>query len=186
MSLNWPRLVIYAAVVAGALAGAAWVRSHFIGQGVRQGEATVQGRWDAQKRVDLAETLALERERNADQLLRFKNAERNTDEQARREALRAGRDRAAADERGRMLATIATLNRRQLPTTCDSACAESLALEGSTARELLGSCTTRYQSVAAAADELRDQVIGLQADALGVCRASTPSTAFDAPATPAP
>lgn len=167
--MSWIRLALYAVVAAAVVAAGLAVRSHFIGVG----EANVQTRWDAQKAVDQDERLALERERNADQLLRFKNAERNSDEQVRRDALRATRDSAAVAERDGLLATIAALSGRELPQTCDAACVAAFAREAATARELLGRCATRHQAVAAGADELRDQVIGLQADALTVCRANS-------------
>lgn len=166
--MNWIRLALYGALAAALVAGGLAIRGHFIGVG----EAKVQARWDAQKEVDLGQTLALERERNADQLARFKNAERNTDEQARRDALRASRDSASAAERDGLLATIAAINGRELPQTCDAACVAAFAREAAAGRELLGRCATRHQAVAAGADELRDQVIGLQADAMTVCRAN--------------
>lgn len=169
--MNWIRLAILAAFGAAVLTAGLALRAHF----VSVGEANVQTRWDAQKRVDLDTSLQLQRQANADLLIRFKNSERNADEQVRLGALRATRDAAAAHERGRLLDTIATLNRRPLPPTCDAACVATLAREAATGRELLGSCATRYQSVAAAADELRDQVIGLQADAADVCRAPQPA-----------
>ncbi|WP_293602114.1 hypothetical protein [Polaromonas sp. 35-63-35] len=74
------RLAIIAAVLAALAAGAAAVRSHLIGVG----EARTQARWDKQKAIDQAETLRLERERSADQLIKFRNAERISDEQAKR------------------------------------------------------------------------------------------------------
>lgn len=169
--MNWLRLALWAAVGAAVIATVAAVRSHWIGVG----EARVQTRWDAQQRVDLDETLTLERERNADQLIRFKNAERNTDEQARLEALRAQRDRATAAERDGLLSTIAALNGRAVPGTCDAACVAALTREATVARELLGRCAARYTSVAFGADELRDQVIGLQTDATTVCRTPIPA-----------
>ncbi|OZA85450.1 MAG: hypothetical protein B7X65_21580 [Polaromonas sp. 39-63-25] len=78
--MTWMRLAIIAAVLAALAAGAAAVRSHLIGVG----EARTQARWDKQKAIDQAETLRLERERSADQLIKFRNAERISDEQAKR------------------------------------------------------------------------------------------------------
>ncbi|MET3461271.1 hypothetical protein [Variovorax atrisoli] len=169
--MNWIRLAIFAAIGAAVVAAGLTLRAHFIGVG----EANVQARWDAQTRVDLEASAQLQRQANADLLIRMKNSERNADEQARLAALRTARDAAAATERSRLLATIEALNRRELPQACDAACVAALAREAAASRELLGSCATRYQSVAAAADELRDQVIGLQADAINVCRASAAS-----------
>jgi hypothetical protein len=169
--MNWIRFAVLAAIAAAVVAAGVALRAHWVGLG----EANVQGRWDAQTRTDLEASAQLQRQANADLLIRMKNSERNADEQARMAALRDARDAAAATERGRLLATIATLNRRQLPATCDAACVAALAREAAAGRELLGSCATRYQSVAAAADGLRDQVTGLQADAANVCRAPQPA-----------
>ena len=166
--MNWIRFAVIAVIGAAVVAAGLALRAHF----VSVGEASVQARWDAQKRIDLEASVQLQRQANADLLVRMRNSERNADEQALLAATREARNAAATAERGRLLATIAALNRRQLPTSCDAACATALAREAAAGRELLGSCATRYQSVAAAADELRDQVIGLQADALSVCRAS--------------
>lgn len=63
--------------------------------------------------------------------------------------------------------TVERLNARPAPTDAQSA---AYAIEASTARKLLGSCTTEYRSVAQAADELRDQVTGLQDYATSVCK----------------
>lgn len=62
---------------------------------------------------------------------------------------------------------IERLNARPAPTDAQSA---ALAGEARTARQLLGSCTKEYRSVAQAADELRDQVTGLQDYATSVCK----------------
>ncbi|OZA86814.1 MAG: hypothetical protein B7X65_15195 [Polaromonas sp. 39-63-25] len=77
--MNWVRIAIIAAVLAALAAAGLAVRSHLIGVG----EARTQAQWDKQKAVDQAETLRLERERSADQLIKFRNAERISDEQAK-------------------------------------------------------------------------------------------------------
>lgn len=63
--------------------------------------------------------------------------------------------------------TVERLNARPAPTDAQSA---AYASEASAARKLLGSCTKEYRSVAQAADELRDQVTGLQDYATSVCK----------------
>lgn len=63
--------------------------------------------------------------------------------------------------------TVERLNARPAPTDAQSA---AFALEANTARQLLGSCTKEYRGVAQAADELRDQVSGLQDYASNVCK----------------
>lgn len=166
--MNWLRIGLYAFVVAAIASAVMLVRAHWIGVG----QARIQARWDAQKVVDDAETLRRERQANAEQLARFKNAERNADEQANREAARSQRDAALGRRLAGLRATIAALNRRPLPAPSDDAGVAALAGEAATARELLGRCSERYRTVASAADELRDQVIGLQADAATVCRGS--------------
>lgn len=65
---------------------------------------------------------------------------------------------------------IARLNARPVPANPELAAA---ADEARAARELLGSCSQRYTELAREADELRDQVTGLQDFATNVCRAGT-------------
>lgn len=165
--MNWIRLALIAAVLAALAAGAAAVRSHLIDVG----EQRVQTRWDAQKAVDQAKTLELERERSAEQLIKFRNAERISDEQTKLEAARLRRianGDAVADS---LRNTIDRLNRRDVSTAAGDPRSVALAEEAATARQLFGSCTERYRGLAAQADGLRDQVSGLQDDALLVCRA---------------
>lgn len=165
--MTWIRLALIAAVLAALAAGAAAVRSHLIGVG----EARTQARWDDQKAVDLAETLRLERERSADQLIKFRNAERISDEQAKREALRERRIRDGDVVAERLRNTIATLNQRDVSAAGSDPRSIALAEGAATARELFGSCTQEYRSLGAEAERLKDQVAGLQDDAMFVCRA---------------
>ncbi|HQS86512.1 MAG TPA: hypothetical protein PK060_06585 [Polaromonas sp.] len=161
------RLAIIAAVLAALAAGAAAVRSHLIGVG----EARTQARWDKQKAIDQAETLRLERERSADQLIKFRNAERISDEQAKRESLREKRIRAGDAVADQLRSAIDTLNRRDVSTAGSDPGSIALAQGAATARELFGSCNQAFLGLAAEADRLRDQVAGLQDDAMFVCRA---------------
>jgi hypothetical protein len=57
---------------------------------------------------------------------------------------------------------IDRLNARPVPESTDDPRLAAYAGEARIARELLGSCAEEYRSMAKAADELRDQVIGLQ------------------------
>lgn len=165
--MTWIRLAVCAAILAALTAGVLAVRSHWIGVG----EAKVQARWDRQQRTDQEESLRLQQEASLELLARMRNAERNADEQARREAATAGRI-AALDQRvGRLLATLKALDGRDLPAPADAAGVAALAREAAAARGLFGACAQRYRDVAAAAGQLKDQVIGLQADATTVCRA---------------
>lgn len=63
---------------------------------------------------------------------------------------------------------ISRLNARPVP---EGAAAAAYAGEAGAARELLGACSQRYTDLAREAEELRDQVIGLQQFAINVCRA---------------
>ncbi|HQS39224.1 MAG TPA: hypothetical protein PKX42_03265 [Polaromonas sp.] len=154
-------------MLAALAAGAAAVRSHLIGVG----EARTQARWDKQKAIDQAETLRLERERSADQLIKFRNAERISDEQAKRESLREKRIRAGDAVADQLRSAIDTLNRRDVSTAGSDPGSIALAQGAATARELFGSCNQAFLGLAAEADRLRDQVAGLQDDAMFVCRA---------------
>lgn len=169
--MNWMRLALIAAVLAALAAGAAAVRSHLIGVG----EQRVQARWDAQKAVDQAETLRLARLAHAEQLIKFRNAERISDEQARLEAARLRRIAAGDAVADRLRGTIEALNRRDMSAAGSDAGAAALAQGAATARELFGSCTERYRGLASEADRLRDQVSGLLVDAMFVCRAAPPT-----------
>lgn len=64
---------------------------------------------------------------------------------------------------------IARLNAS--PAPADPAAA-ALAREAATARKLLGACAERYRGLAKGANELKDQVSGLQSFAQSVCHAS--------------
>ena len=56
------------------------------------------------------------------------------------------------------------------PTPTDPAAA-AIAREAATARKLLGACAERYRGLAKGANELKDQVSGLQSFAQSVCHA---------------
>lgn len=164
--MTWIRLALIAAVLAALAASAAAVRSHLIGVG----EARVQAKWDAQKALDQAETLRLARESAADQLTKFRNAERITDDQDKREADTRQRIAAGDAVADRLRGTIEALNRRDVSAAAGDPAVVALAESAATARQLFGSCTEKYRGLAENADRLRDQVSGLQADAMFVCR----------------
>lgn len=161
------RLAIIAALIGLVTAAGMAVRSHLIGVG----EARTQARWDQQKAIDQAETLRLERERSADQLIKFRNAERISDEQAKREALREKRIRAGDAVADQLRGAIEALNRRDVSAAGSDPGSVALAEGAATARELFGSCNKAFLGMAAEADRLRDQVAGLYDDAMFVCRA---------------
>lgn len=133
------------------------------------------GGWEArdwrqaqQDRAAAERLLAAERAARSDELIRSRNAERTAHEQAKRE--KATLARAAAAERavGQLRDEIAALNARPVP---EDPRAAALAVEASTARDLLGRCSEAYRWVDGRAQALGDQVTGLQDWAQTVCKA---------------
>lgn len=166
--MSWIKALIVAALVAAAAFGLAQLRAHWVGVG----EARVQARWDqaTTQAVERAASAALEK--NRDDLARFRASERNSDEQNRLEFDRSAHLAAARAESERLRSAIAERDAAAsaVPATGDPSVA-AFAREAATARELLGRCQARYLGVAEAAEELRDQVTGLQADAR-MCRSA--------------
>lgn len=87
------------------------------------------------------------------------NAERIADEAEKKRAELADRVAATQSAAGRLRDDLARLNARPVPADPGAA---AFAHEARTARELLGACTAEYRGLAQSADELRDQVTGLQ------------------------
>ena len=166
------RTLVIAAAILGAIAGVKLWESHLIAKGDAQGAARVQAAWDAQEDARSQATAR-------DNATRFRNLERTTHEDAKREAARAARDAAAAATVRGLRAEIARLNARPDPYPAGDAGLAACAGEAATARELLGESSGAYQQLAAEADGLRDQVIGLQQFARDVCRAGTSGGAID-------
>jgi chromosome segregation ATPase len=131
-------------------------------------KASVQSQF-AQYRAEVAQAKAKEeaRAREAEHRLTVAN-ERLTDELTKKDRLLAARDVAARRSDAGLRDEIARLNGRPAPENPDAAAA---AGEARVARELLGACSQRYTELAREADELRDQVIGLQRFAADVCKA---------------
>lgn len=105
--------------------------------------------------------------RDAERLL-AKTTERLTDELTEKDRLLAARSAAARRSDAGLRDEIARLNARPIPSNPELAAAVE---EARTARELLGACSERYTELARQADELRDQVIGLQRFATDICHA---------------
>lgn len=175
--MTWARLLFVAALV--ALLG--WATNLVCTRLVAFGEARTQSKWDAQKAVDAAESLRLQQIASAELALKFRNAERITDEQTKREALRDERIAAGSAVNKRLHATIAALNGRDVSQAGSDPRAIALAQSAATARELFGSCNQAQLDLAAEADRLRDQVAGLQQDAMFVCRATQHTNMESAP-----
>lgn len=166
----WVRLLLIAGLVAGIVAGAAAIRSHYISQGDAQGAQRIQSAWDAQKRVDDAESLHIQKQANADLLQKFRNTERISDEEATRAHRRLIRQRAAAVAVDGLLNTVETLNRRDPSEANSDPRVTRLVKDAATARELLGSCSAAHRDLGAEADRLRDQVAGLHDFVATVCQ----------------
>ena len=166
------RTIAIGLAIAAAIVGVKFWQSHLISQGDAQGAARVQAAWDAQENARNAATAR-------DNATRFRNLERTAHEDAKREAARRVRAAAAADAVRGLRDEIARLNSRPHPYPAGDAGLAACAGEAATARELHGESAGAYQELAGAADELRDQVVGLQDFAARVCRAGTGGTAVD-------
>lgn len=176
------RPLIAAVLALGAVFAVQGWQAHIHAQGDAAGAARVQQQWDADTARRDADTLAAHLV--AQQQLRQREAalqketERIAHETAQREAqLRAAG--AAADARVRSLhTTIAQLNANaaalaDLPGTSTGACTATQHDAAATARTALGACSQRYAAVAGAADQLTDQVTGLQDYVRAVVQAQT-------------
>lgn len=158
------RLIAYGVLLCAATVGAKALQSHLIAQGDARGAARVQAAWDTQENARNDATAR-------DNAIKLRNAERVTYEDAKREAARRARDAAAAAAVRELRDEIARLNSRPDPYPPGDAGLVACTGEAATARELFGESAGAYQELAAEADGLRDQVIGLQDFARTVCRA---------------
>lgn len=171
MSLSIRSIAIGLAI-AGAIVGVKLWQAHLISQGDAQGAARVQSAWDAQENARNAATAR-------DNATKFRNAERTAHEDAKREAARRVRVAAAADVVRGLRDEIARLNSRPDPYPAGDAGVAACAGEARIARELFGESSGAYQELAGEADELRDQVAGLQDFSVNVCRAGQRGGAVD-------
>lgn len=161
--------VVAAGVLAGGITRAATVMLAVAAFSALGGWEARDWRQAQQNRVAAERLLAAERAARSDELIRSRNAERTAYEQAQRE--KATLARAAAAERavGQLRNEIAALNARPVP---EDPRAAALAVEASTARDLLGRCADAYRRVDGRAQALGDQVTGLQSWVLNVCQSS--------------
>lgn len=171
MSLS-VRTIALGLAVAAAIVGVKLWQSHLISQGDARGAARVQHAWDTQENARNAATAR-------DNAIKFRNAERTAHEDAKRKAARLVRAAAAAAAVRGLHAEIARLNSRPDPYPAGDAGLAACAGEAATARELFGESAGAYQELAGEADELRDQVAGLQDFAANVCRAGQGGGAVD-------
>jgi len=144
----------------------AW-EARLIARGDAQGAQRVQAAWDAQERQRSLVTAG-------SNTLRQRNAEKVAHDQAKKEAAsKAAASAAAADLRS-LRAEIARLNARPNPYPAGDAGLAACAGEATTGRELFGESAQAYVELAAEADQLADQVAGLQHFAYSVCHAGQP------------
>lgn len=160
------RLILAALAICAAIWGVKSWEGHLVAKGDAQGAARVQADWDRQEAARSATTAA-------DNVAKFRNAERVAHETAQRETERQARDAAAAAAVRSLRDQVAQLNARANPYPAGDAGLAACAREATTARELLGESAGAYRDLAAEADQLRDQVIGLQAFVAEVIRAPT-------------
>ena len=166
------RLIVVGVLICAAILGVKAWESRLISKGDAQGAARVQAAWDAQENARNAATAR-------DNAAKFRNAERTAHEDAQREAARRARDAAAAAAVRGLRAEVARLNQRPHPYPAGDAGLAACAGEAAAARELFSESAAAYSELAATADGLRDQVIGLQAFAHAVCRAGQQGGAVD-------
>ncbi|MGC4076272.1 MAG: hypothetical protein QM702_04420 [Rubrivivax sp.] len=163
--MSYVRAIAAAALAAALAFTVLQLRSCWIGEG----ESRVQARWDSEKAQAAGAAASAAADKAHDDLIRFRNAERNNDEQARLASARADRLAAARAESERLRDQLAERDAAAPVPEAGDPGAVAAAREASTERELLGRCQARYLGLAERAEELRDQVTGLQADAR-MCR----------------
>ncbi|MDZ7862437.1 hypothetical protein [Acidovorax sp.] len=160
------RLILIAVLICAAIFGVKTWEGHLIAKGDAQGASRVQAAWDRQEAERSAATAA-------DNVAKFRAAERTAHETAQRETERQARDAVAAAAVRSLRDQVAQLNARPNPYPAGDAGLAACAVEATTARELFSESAGAYQELAAEADQLRDQVIGLQAFVADVIQAPT-------------
>lgn len=173
------RLIAYGLLACALIVGAKTYHSHLIATGDARGAARVQALWDAQE----AERSAAMARDNA---TKFRNSERTAHAAAQRETERQALAAGAAAAVRSLRDQVARLNARPHPYAAGDAGAAACTGEAATARELFSESTGAYADLAAEADGLRDQVVGLQEFARNVCRAGSGPAATSSPSPKAP
>lgn len=97
-----------------------------------------------------------------------RQVERIANDAAKKQAALTARAAAVESAARSLRDDIERLNAGAAPADAGAA---AIVSEARTARELLGACADRYRGVAQAADELREQVTGLQDYATTICKA---------------
>ena len=170
------RILMAVVLTLGAVMGVQLWNTHLIAKGDAQGADRVRTEWntantqrqadEAKARMEAAQKRAIAEvaERNQEQAKQIE-AERIAREQAQREqAARTALDTATARNRS-LLTTIAQLNANaaaRLSSPGAQSCSARDIDAGTTARELLGECSSQYTALGGIADRLSGQVTGLQ------------------------
>jgi hypothetical protein len=150
--------IVWAAALAVALfvAGVSYVRMNT----AKQEFATYKAEVAENTRKAEAEVRAKEQAMQS-------QTERIANDAAKKQTVLAARAATTQLIAGQLRDEVERLNARPAPADPESA---AIAREAATARKLLGACAIEYRSVAQGADELRDQVVGLQDYANNVCK----------------
>lgn len=163
----WMKPAALVLLLCAAIWGVKAWEARLIARGDAQGAKRVQAAWDADERQRSLVTAGYN-------TLRQRNAEKVADEQAHKEAARLAAAASAAAALRSLRAEIARLNARTDPYPAGDAGLAACAVEATTSRELFGESAQAYVELAAEADQLSDQVAGLQRFALDVCHAGQP------------
>ena len=158
------RYLLVGLVVVAAYWGFSLYQDHLIAQGDAQGATRVQKAWDDQERLRNQVTAA-------GNTLRQRNAEKVAHEQSQRESASKAAAASAATVLRSLRTELARIKARPNPYPAGDTGLAACAGEASTARELFGESAKAFVELAAEADQLRDQVVGLQQFTASVCPA---------------
>lgn len=158
------KLILSGGLAVALIAVLLFLRWHWIGVG----QDRVQARWDAQ--VQQQQTIAanrqaeLLREARAKESQLNKSNERINLDYVQREGIANNHSDAAIAANHSLQQSIAnTASHSGLPASGQNSCTCSAAYaDAAKARQLLGECSSEYTALAATADRLANQVIGLQ------------------------
>lgn len=166
MSKKIKVLALVLLLSAGTLGVKAW-ESRLIARAEARGSGRVQAAWDAQELLRNQVTAG-------GNTLRQRNAEKTANAQTQREAVSQAAAASAATALRSLRAELARLQSRTNPYPAGDAGLTACAGEAATGRELFGESAQAYVELAAEADQLRDQIAGLQQFTASVCRAGKP------------
>jgi chromosome segregation ATPase len=154
-----PSITAYAALAWVKVVAVVVVALALVGGGYHLGAKVTHADWDKERAAMAIQHAADVEAVRAKEHQIAEQAQAIIEEQAQREAETLARVAAAERNVGSLRDTIAMLNSRPAPIDPET---KRIADEARQARELLGQCSKEYEVVARDADELRDQVTGLQ------------------------